>query len=233
MDNSTLKQLKNFKILCVEDEYGIRKRLVNTLGYYFGEVIEASNSEEGLDRFYEKKPDIILSDIEMPDENGIEMVRKIREINIDVPIVMVTAYSNEEYLLRLINLNINYYILKPVNSENLLGGILKALGKRLKRNLDFGFGLHFDTYKREMLYHDKELPLRKREKDFLVLLHEHNGGITTYDKIEERLWQGRRMSKGALKTFVKELRSKLPADIIENIPLEGYRLKKESHQKLT
>ena len=220
-----LRQLKQMTILCVEDEVGIRRHLVNTLRYYFGEVIEASNGQEGLDRFYESTPDIVLSDIEMPVEGGVEMVKKIRQMHRQVPIVMVTAYSNEEYLLELINLNISHYILKPVNSGNLLEGIVKALEGRLERIAVLGEGLTFDRENQILLHHETPVSLRKRDKEFLLLLYENGRRVTTYDQIAEVLWRDREMSMGALKTFVKELRNRLPEDVIENVPLEGYRIK--------
>ena len=99
MDNTILKQFENFTILCVEDEDGIRKRLVNTLKYYFKDVFEASNGEDGYDLYCEYKPDIVLSDIEMPHKNGIELIQSIREKDHNTIVIMVTAYSNEEYLL--------------------------------------------------------------------------------------------------------------------------------------
>ncbi len=225
MDNDILKQLKNYTVLCVEDEDGIRKRLVNTLKYYFDTVIEASNGEEGFDRYYEYKPDMILSDIEMPLESGIDMVKKIRETDSSVCIVMVTAYSNEEYLLELINLNINHYILKPVNSDNLLEGIIKGFGDRLENRLEFGSGLYLDMKRREFIYDDEVVALRKRDKEFLRLLQKNIGTVTLYSDIEDALWIDRSMSMGALKTFIKELRFRLPVDIIENVQQEGYRLK--------
>ena len=225
MNHDKLSLLKNFTILYVEDEAGIRKRVVSTLRYYFGNVLEAADGEEGLDIYYTHRPDIILSDIEMPKESGIEMVKQIRQIDAEVPIIMVTAYSNEEYLLELINLNISHYILKPVNSSNLLEGIQKALGDRLISRLEFAKNLYFDMPRGELIYHEEIIPLRKRDKLFLQLLHTHADRVTTYAQIEERLWVERSMSMGALKTFVKELRASLPMDIVENVPLEGYRLK--------
>jgi DNA-binding response OmpR family regulator len=220
-----LAQLKHFTALYVEDEAGIRTRIASTLRYYFGTVLEASDGEEGLDLYYEQRPDIVLSDIEMPHESGIAMVKAIREIDRDIPIVMVTAYSNEEYLLELINLNISHYILKPVNSTNLLEGIHKALGKRLVDRLVLAGELFFDLHRGELIYRDTIIPLRKRDKQFLRLLHRNAHHVTTYSQIEEHLWIDKPMTKGALKTFIKELRATLPIDIIENIPLEGYRLK--------
>lgn len=135
--NDILEQLKNYTILCVEDEDGIRKRLVNTLKYYFKEVYEASNADEGYELYYEYKPSVIISDIEMPKKNGIQMVSEIREDDLSTIIIMLTAYSSEEYLLNLINLNINQYILKPVTSDNLLNAIIKSFGNRLEKKIRF------------------------------------------------------------------------------------------------
>ncbi len=226
MDDSLLEQFKNYSILCVEDEDGIRKRLVNTLKYYFDDVLEASNGEDGYDLYCEYKPNIILSDIEMPGKNGVEMVSKIRENDLKTIIIMVTAYSNEEYLLDLINLNINHYILKPVNADNLLDGITKGLGDKLTKSLIFSKECYFDIKKYEFYFKDQVITLRKREKEFLNLLYENRNQVLTYDQIEEYIWKDKSMSMSALKTFIKELRQKLPIELIQNVPQIGYKLEK-------
>ena len=219
-----LKQLQNYTVLCVEDEDGIRKRLVNTLKYYFKEVYEASNGEDGYDLYKEYKPSLIISDIEMPEQNGISMIEQIRQEDMDVLVVMITAYSNEEYLLELINLNINQYILKPVNSDILLNGIVKAFGHRLIEKIEFAQDLYFDMNQRELIYKNEIVSLRKRDKDFLVLLHKNRNSVVTYDLIEEYLWRDKSMSISALKTFIKEFRQRIPVNIITNIPQIGYKL---------
>ena len=219
-----LKQLQNYTVLCVEDEDGIRKRLVNTLKYYFKDVYEASNGEDGYDLYREYKPSLIISDIEMPDQNGISMIEQIRQDDLDVLVVMITAYSNEEYLLELINLNINQYILKPVNSDILLNGIVKAFGNKLIEKIEFANELYFDMNQRELFYKGEVVPLRKRDKDFLVLLHNNRNTIVTYDLIEEYLWRDKSMSISALKTFIKEFRQRIPVNIIANVPQIGYKL---------
>jgi DNA-binding response OmpR family regulator len=219
------EQLKNYSVLCVEDEEGIRKRLVNTLKYYFKEVLEASNGEEGYCLYYENKPDLIISDIEMPQKNGIQMVSDIRKEDSETLIIMLTAYSNEEYLLELINMNINHYILKPVTSDNLLNGINKAFSNKLVHKITFTDELYFNMDERELYFKNEIIPLRKRDKEFLVLLYENKNRVLTYSIIEEYIWRDKSMSMSALKTFIKELRQRLPIDLIENVPQEGYRLK--------
>lgn len=218
------EQLKNYTVLCVEDEDGIRKRLVNTLKYYFADVYEASNGEEGYELYYEYKPSIIISDIEMPKKNGIELISEIRKNDLNTIIIMLTAYSSEEYLLSLINLNINHYILKPVVSESLLNGIIKAFGDRLENKIKFTDDIYFNMKKRELYYKDEIIILRKRDKDFLLLLHENRNRVLTYSLIEEYIWKDKLMSMSALKTFIKELRQRLPIDLIINVPQEGYKL---------
>ena len=220
------EQLKNYTILCVEDEDGIRKRLVNTLKYYFDEVYEASNSEDAYTLYYEHKPTIIISDIEMPKKNGIQLITDIRKNDLTTIVIMLTAYSSEEYLLSLINLNINHYILKPVTSETLLSGIIKAFGNKLENKIEFSDEMYFNMKERELYYQNKVITLRKRDKDFLLLLHENKNRILTYSLIEEYIWKDKSMSMSALKTFIKELRQRLPIDLIINVPQEGYRLKR-------
>ena len=222
MDETILNQLKKYTILCVEDEDGIRKRLVNTLKYYFDDVLEASNGEDGYDLYLEYKPDIVISDIEMPYKNGIELIQLIRKNDINTIIIMVTAYSNEEYLLDLINLNVNHYILKPINSDNLLTGIIKGLGDKLTKNIFFSIDCYFDIQQYKLFYNNEEIILRKREIEFLILLHDNK--ILNYEQIEDYIWKDKSMSMSALKTFIKELRQKLPLELIQNVPQTGYKL---------
>jgi len=219
-----ISQFKNYTVLCVEDEAGIRKRLVNTLKYYFKDVYEAPNGEEGYYLYYDKRPDIIISDIEMPEKNGMEMVEEIRKNDLSTIIIMLTAYSNEEYLLNLINLNINHYILKPVISDNLLGGIVKAFGLKLEKTVSFSDDLSFNIAQRELFYKEEIVFLRKRDKEFLLLLYENKNRVLTYNMIEEYIWKDKSMSMTALKTFIKEFRQRVPVDLIVNVPQEGYKL---------
>lgn len=224
MDETKLEQLKKYTILCVEDEDGIRKRLVNTLKYYFDDVLESSNGDDGYDLYQEYKPDIIISDIEMPRKNGIDMIENIRKNDLKTIVIMLTAYSSEEYLLKLINLNINHYILKPVNSENLLNGIIKAFGDKLDKNIVFDEDLYFNIKEHEFYFKEKIVTLRKRDKEFLLLLHKNKTNVLTYSQIEDYLWRDKSMSMSALKTFIKELRQRLPIEMISNVPQVGYRL---------
>ena len=224
MDNELLKEkLKDISILCVEDEDGIREFIVGTLKYYFKEVYEARNGLEALEMYEEYRPKIILSDIEMPRMNGLEFVKRIRQNDLSTSIIMLTAYSNEEYLMNLINLNIDHFILKPLNLKKLNEALTKYIERNFSEQISLSENLKLDLSKRELIYEDCTIiPLRKRENDFLNLLYKNKNAITTYEQIEMELWQDKLMTSHALKSFIKELRNKIPVNIIKNISQAGY-----------
>ncbi|MBO8087247.1 MAG: response regulator [Marichromatium sp.] len=211
-------------LLCVEDEEGVRRRLVNTLSYYFGKVYEAAEGTRALWLYEEHRPDVILCDIQMPGMDGIELVRHIREEDYTTPIVMLTAHAHEEYLLELVNLHIHHYILKPVNSERLLKGLHAALRGKISGRVRVCEGLVLDLDRASILWHGGEVALSRREVLFVSLLVNHHQHVVSYATIEERLWSDRTMSQDALKSFVRDLRKKLPEEIIENVSQVGYRL---------
>ena len=226
MKPELIEELKNISILCVEDEDGIRETIVNTLNYYFKDVYEASSGNEGFELYEYYKPKIVITDIQMRDGNGVDLVKRIRENDFETMIIMLTAHSNEESLMDLINLNINHYILKPLNLKKLSQALEKYLVKSSK-SVMLSDDLLFDLQKRELVYKNSEIiPLRKRENDFLYLLYEKKGSILKYEEIEFELWNDKEMTTHALKSFIKELRNKLPINVIKNVPQEGYTLQK-------
>ena len=222
------EKLNKFTVLVVEDDNEIRKRILNTLSFYFKKVYESRDGIDGYESFLELKPDLLISDIEMPDGNGIELVKNIRKINSFIPIIVLSAYSKEEYLLNLINLNINQYILKPASNESLLNAISAVLLKENNTIFDLGEDLYLDMDNSKLLYKKDEINLRKKEKYFLELLHQNKNRIVNYDMIQDYIWEEKFMTQNALKSFVKELRHKLPVQIIDNIIQEGYKLKSSS-----
>lgn len=226
MEEELLEELRKLSILCVEDESGIRKRVVNTLKYYFDDIYEASSGEEGYKKYKENRPDIVFTDIQMNDGDGIELVKNIRKDDINTKIIVLTAYSTEEYLFTLINLNINHYILKPLNTKKLKEVLSKIIKEKFDAVLEISDGVFLDLATRTIKYDDKNILIRRRERDFLSLLYENkNQCVTSYSQIEECIWENSCMSTSALKTFIKELRKKLIIDIIINVAQEGYTLK--------
>jgi len=225
MEDILLEKLKDISILCVEDEDGIREVIVKTLKYYFKEVYEACDGEEAYEIYKEYRPKIILSDIQMKNINGVEFVKKVRKTDRHTSIIMLTAHSNEEYLMELINLNVNHFILKPLNLKKLNEALFKYINENLLDQITLAPNLFLDLHKRVVIFNEtEEISLRKREKDFLHLLYENKNSIVSYMQIEEELWIDKAMTSHALKSFIKDLRAKLPIHIIKNVSQEGYTL---------
>jgi len=128
-------KLSNFTILYVEDDKDTQELMSNILKMTFKEVFIASNGEEGLKLYKEKRPDIVLSDIRMPIMDGLEMSELIKKINPNQLIALFTAFSDPEYQRKAAELEIDTYILKPLdekqffNSLNYLGMILHTQTK--------------------------------------------------------------------------------------------------------
>ncbi|MEA1891911.1 MAG: response regulator, partial [Campylobacterota bacterium] len=89
----------NLKLLYVEDEEGIRDQLSKFLKYFSSEFFIACDGEEGLKLYKQHKPDIVVSDIKMPNMNGIEMVKAIKEINPKQHVIFTTAHSESSYFM--------------------------------------------------------------------------------------------------------------------------------------
>ena len=125
-DQNYLKQLT---VLYVEDAKDAREQLTEFLGRPVGTLVTAANGIDGLEAFSKYQPDIVLTDILMPGMDGLTMGKKIIEINPMVPIVVITAFEQTDYLMRAINIGIFKYVTKPVNSYILFESLLECAHK--------------------------------------------------------------------------------------------------------
>ncbi len=112
--------LEGLKILYVEDEKDAREQLSEILQMFGAVVVEGQNGEEGLMLFGSEHPDMVITDINMPVMDGISMSKAIRELNKHIPILMTTAFSETDYLVRSIETGVNGYLIKPIKKEQLV-----------------------------------------------------------------------------------------------------------------
>lgn len=122
-----LDDLKNYTILYVEDDYTAQQTLASILEDYFNKVIVAKDGLEASDMFLSNHIDIVLTDIVMPNLDGIELMRNIRNTYKDIPIVLVSALSDTHYFLDAIKLGCNGYLLKPLKIDELLKTLHDAI----------------------------------------------------------------------------------------------------------
>lgn len=121
--------LKNITILYAEDEKDLREVTHQILKGFTKKQYVAQNGQEGLELFkeHENEIDLIITDVNMPLLNGLEMVKEIKKINLNIPIIVATAFSNKEYLLEAIDIGIDKYVLKPIDISKLLQVMSQSL----------------------------------------------------------------------------------------------------------
>ncbi|MBP9565800.1 MAG: response regulator [Sulfurospirillum sp.] len=125
--------LKDCVVLYVEDEKSVRDQTYMILKDFVKEVYLASNGEEGLSLALQKDVDIIVTDILMPQMNGIEMLKKLKtEYHRNIPAIITTAFTETEYLLEAITLKVDGFIMKPINMKDLISAIYSAMLPRLQ-----------------------------------------------------------------------------------------------------
>lgn len=124
---------EDITLLYVEDDKMTLEEVSFFLKRYIKNLIIAKNGKEGLDLYKKHNPDMVITDIQMPVMNGLEMSEKILELNPETPIAVTTAYSDSDYIVKAIELGIDKYILKPINMKEILAVIQKSI--LIKQNI--------------------------------------------------------------------------------------------------
>ncbi|MFV0481820.1 MAG: response regulator transcription factor [Campylobacteraceae bacterium] len=218
--------LENIKILYAEDEGFVRDNMVELLGFFYAHVIHAKDGKEAYSLYQKEKPDIIIADIEMPEMNGLELAEKIRQQDKKVQIIITTAYTNTEYLLKAVELNIAKYLVKPIflpDIEKALGICMEGIMRFNNPRRYFNEKDYYDTKTKQLIVDGKEAYLDYHEKKFFELLIKTPGRVVSYNELENEIWQYG-MSVASVRSLVFNLRCKLPDGIIKNIPKTGYKV---------
>ncbi len=137
MNLNLIETTKSLKVLYIEDSSEVRESTLLLLKEFFEKIITASNGKEGLELYEKEKPDLIITDINMPEMSGIEMIKEIRKKDKDIPIIITSAHSEIEFLLKSIKLGVDGYILKPIDLNQFINTISKVVEKiKLKKELN-------------------------------------------------------------------------------------------------
>ncbi|ECQ8761174.1 response regulator transcription factor [Campylobacter jejuni] len=220
------QECKELIILVVEDEVKARESMINILSERFSKVIGAQNGDEGLKKFKKFKPDLVITDIAMPIMDGLDIAREIKEISDDVPIVVLSAYSEKERLLRSIDIGIDKYLIKPVDIEELFKVLDYLIGEKIEANMlvKISEEYQFNKTKRTLIYSGGEIVLTKKELAFISLLLKQPGALVLHEDIKKNVWIGEHVSDTAVRTFIKRVRDKVGEDFIKNVPSLGYKI---------
>jgi len=226
-----MENIYPYKILFIEDEESIRKNYIVYLKMLFKEVYEAEDGLKGYELYKEKKPEIIIIDINIPKLNGIELIKKIRKKDHNVKVIILTAHTDKSFLIEATSLKLTKYLVKPVSRKSLKEALELVVEELLKykivslQKIELSQGYSWDLGSKELIQYDNVIDLTAKEKNFLDLLISHKNRVFTYDQIFEYVWgYEESVSINSIKNIVKRLRKKLPDNTIQNIFNEGYKL---------
>lgn len=222
-----MKQIKDSSVLYVEDDAIAREQISKFIKTQCKKIYTASNGLAAFELYKRHNPDIVISDIEMPKLNGLELARKIRGVSLSTQIIIITAHKKPEYLLEAVNLQLTQYIVKPLSIEKITTALeLTAnylnYGKiDVKKSL--GKNRYYDTYTKELIDNESVINLSKHERSLLELFIKKHPGPVAYESIDANIYNNEG-SKNAIKLLISSLRNKIDKTTISNVSGFGYKL---------
>jgi len=237
-DNSVDKGL----ILLIEDEPQMQRLLRIVLQGHGFRLIEAQTGQEGLMQAATRLPDIILLDLGLPDIDGLEVTRRLREWS-DVPLIVISAREQEQDKIKTLDAGADDYLTKPFGAGELMARIRVAM--RHKAIQDAGQqesvfildNLRVDLSQRQVFLSEKEVHLTPIEYKLLTVLVRNAGKVVTHSQLLKEVWGPPYLKETQyLRVYMAQLRHKLEADsarprFLINEPGIGYRLKIDFEEK--
>ena len=237
------KYAKEISILFVEDDKGISKKMEILLYEIFSKIEVAFDGNEALEKYYNfykannEYPDLIITDIRMPNMDGIELIKHIYKENAHQKIIVLSAHNESEYLMELVNLGIYRFILKPMDYNNFFEIIFKVSKEiymekyKVSDNKEIFIKLNCDLIwnkeLKQLYLNDKLLKLTKKEFLLIELLLRIPEKIFVNEEIISYIWKeefNENPDISNLKNLISRLRSKIPALKIDNIYGFGYKI---------
>ena len=220
------KILKNLTVLLVEDDSDSKKIMHDVLSDNFEKVFTAQNGDEGLKKFKKYNPNMVITDVFMPISDGLDMTRYIKEISKDTPVIVLSAHSEKETLLKAIDVGVDKYLIKPIMADDLLKTIENVTKSKIETAniIQVANGYSFNKIKRVLIRDGVEISLTKKELAFISLLIKRLGTLVLHDEIKSVVWVGESVTEAAIRTFVKRVRDKVGNNFIKNVPGLGYKI---------
>ncbi len=221
------------KVLVVDDEPQITRVLRHSLTAHRYDVRTAADGVSGLDTFRDWRPDLIITDLQMPEMGGLEFCREVRKVS-NLPIIVLSVRGEEKTKVEALDAGADDYVTKPFGIDELLARVRAAL-RRLPEAQDEAEAaledgdFHIDLAAREVTVKDVSIHLTPTEFELLVFLFRNRGKVVTHRAILSAVWGGNFTEQNEyLRVFVGQLRKKIEPEpsqprYITTEPWVGYR----------
>lgn len=227
------------RVLVIDDEPQIRRFLRASLAAHGYEIVEATSGADAIRQAAALAPDVVILDLGLPDIEGMEVIRRLREWT-QTPIIVLSVRAREADKIAALDLGADDYLTKPFGMGELLARIRTALRHRLQESGEaplFRSGpLTVDLVKRLVTLDGQEVRLSPKEYDLLRLLVQHAGRVVTHQQLLREVWGPAQVRETQyLRVYIGQLRSKLEADpgqprLILTEPGVGYRLRDQADE---
>ncbi|MBT5228951.1 MAG: response regulator transcription factor [Methylococcales bacterium] len=216
-------------ILLVEDEIALAEGLQSALKREGFVVNHVALGQSAISAVPVEKPDIMILDLGLPDMDGIDVLKKVRSADKDIPILILTARNNLEDKIKGLDNGADDYLAKPFEMPELFARI-RVLGRRLssikQTNMTLGV-VSLDVASHEVEVEGEQVLFSRHEYMLLKALMENSGRVQTRQALEAKLYSwGEEVASNALEVHIHKIRKKLPADFIKTVRGVGYTIKK-------
>ncbi len=222
--------LKNLTILYIEDEENIRENIKKVLLLLCKNVFDVSNAEDATMTLKNQRIDIIISDINLPKDNGIKFIQEVRKIDKTIPVILLSAFTDTKYLLEATKLKLVDYLTKPVDFKTLNKALQTCVEEILdnsRYSINFQNNIQFNVLHKKLikLNTNEEIMLTLKEVDLISFLIKNNNRLVSTDELKSNLWEDcLEATDSALKNLLNKVRKKIGKESISNISGIGYKL---------
>lgn len=223
------------RLLIVDDERAIRRFLNTALAAHGYQLFEAADGQEALTAVIQHRPDIVILDLGLPDIEGFEVTRRLREWT-DLPIIILSVRGQEEDKIAALDAGADDYLVKPFSVGELMARIRAALRRAMRPSVEPVFevkGLVLDMGHRSVTVNDEPVSLTPTEYDLLRVLATDAGKVLTHAQLLRQVWgMGYENEAHLLRVNISNLRRKIEPDpsqptYVVTEPGVGYRLRLE------
>lgn len=220
--------LKQLNLLYIEDDPIQRETLSPILEMLVKKLFIAKDGLEGLEIFKKQNIQVILTDYEMPNLNGHQIAKEIRNISSKIPIIILSAHSEKKMLMNAIEVQALEYIEKPLDEMKIIESLHSAYLKLEENNLiemRINDSLDYSFVDQQLYLHNLPVALSKRENRMLLLLLQNRSTLVLKDHFSSYVFDDQIVSDNVIRNTIYKLKKKIGDGIIETIPDIGYMIR--------
>jgi len=219
------------KILLLEDDFAYKETMreyLESLGYL---VDDFDNGQEALDAAFSQRYDLLLLDIRVPGMDGYEIVKVLREYQMETPVIFVTSLTDIHNLSLGYELGCNDYLRKPFAMKELKYRVNQVLKSRFESSkgawVALGEATRFHCERFVLERKGVEVALTKTEQKLICVLAQNLGQILSPEALREYVWNGQEVNDSDIRMAIKKLRDKTHKELIKNVRGQGYVIEKK------